>query len=199
MSESESRSALHAVVYYPELDSPELDEFRQEYDPFATVIREHLTFVFPVPVESEQVCDHVRSMAADVEPFEIHIGGLNRTWDHWLYLEIQEGHDEVVDLHDRLYTGPLRQFLRSDLPYKPHIGIGFFGRGPYDPLNPEAVELDAQAYDTAREAAVRLKIDTSRRINSITAVKLHRGENEVEFVQDIRLGSGPEKPEGWSP
>lgn len=189
MSEAEARSALHAVVYYPDLDCRGLDEFREEYDPFASLIREHLTFVFPVPVEPKPFCDHVRSVASEVEPFEIHIGGLNRTWDHWLYLEIREGHERVVDLHDRLYTGPLGPFLRSDLPYEPHIGIGFFGVGPYDPLDPDTVELDAQAYDTARMAATQLDIDESRQIDSLTVVRLQQDENRLDNVRDVPLGS----------
>lgn len=42
----------------------------------------------------------------------------------------------MVELHDRFYSGPLKEFLRADLPFEPHIGIGFFGKGPYNPLEP---------------------------------------------------------------
>lgn len=187
MSETEGQSLLHAVVYYPDLDSPELDTFRQEHDPFASLIREHLTFVFPIPIRTNPFCDHVRSVASDLEPFDIHIAGLSRSWDHWLYLEIRQGREKVVYLHDRLYTGPFREFLRTDLPYEPHIGIGFFGRGSYDPLDPEVVELDTEAYDTARAAVAELGIEASRRIESITVVKLDK--NRLDDVQEIPLGS----------
>ena len=42
----------------------------------------------------------------------------------YVFLVPDEGHSGLSLLHDRLYTGPLPQYLRLDLPYIPHITIG---------------------------------------------------------------------------
>jgi hypothetical protein len=34
-----------------------------------------------------------------------------------------EGHSDIVKLHDRLYEGELAPHLRLDIPFIPHIGI----------------------------------------------------------------------------
>lgn len=181
---------LHAVVHYPRLGSPGLDEFRRKHDPFAELIPEHITLVFPIPTPLETLRTHAHSVTRTFEPFEVHIEGLSRTWDHWLYLEIQEGREEIVELHDRLYSGPLKEFLRTDLPFEPHVGIGFFGTGPYDPLDPETVTLDSEAYESARAEAADLGIDASRTVRSLTIVRLDTERNTVENVEDVPLGGG---------
>lgn len=41
-----------------------------------------------------------------------------------LYLLPDQGRAVIVQLHDRLYQGPLAPYLRADLPYLPHITMG---------------------------------------------------------------------------
>ena len=41
-----------------------------------------------------------------------------------LFLVPDEGRDAIVDLHDRLYRGPLAPQLRPGLPYMPHVTLG---------------------------------------------------------------------------
>lgn len=62
MTDDEQGSVLYAVVYYPRLGSSDLDEFRQRHDPFAELISEHITLVFPIPAELETVRGHTRSV-----------------------------------------------------------------------------------------------------------------------------------------
>lgn len=189
MTDEHPKSLLHAVVHYPRLDSPALTDFRRKHDPFAELIAEHLTLVFPVPVSLEAIRSHTRDIGSRVAPFRVRITGVSRTWDHWLYLEVQEGRRQVIALHDRLYSGPLQPFLRSDLPYEPHVGIGFFGRGPYDPLDPEEVELDAEGCREARAEAVDFGIDAVRTVDSLTIVRLDTEANTLVDVADVPLGS----------
>lgn len=189
MTEQTHPSVLYAVVYYPRVASPGLDEFRRKHDPFAQLIPEHITLVFPIPVKLKALGDHVRSVAGSFEPFDVYIAGLSRTWDHWLYLEIREGCGEIVALHDRLYAGPLAEFLRTDLPFEPHIGIGFFGKGPYNPLEPEVVKLDSKVYEPARAQAAALGIEASRTVRSLTIVRLDPDRSTLDDVEEIPLGS----------
>ena len=41
-----------------------------------------------------------------------------------LYLLPDQGRAVIVQLHYRLYQGPLAPYLRADLPYLPHITMG---------------------------------------------------------------------------
>jgi hypothetical protein len=106
MSERDLESTLHVVVHYPHLRSGELNEFRRKYDPYSELIAEHLTLVFPVPVSFEVIRAHVQTVARKFRPFDIHLAGLKKTWDHWMYLGLEEGNEEFVALHDQLYSGP---------------------------------------------------------------------------------------------
>ena len=179
---------LTAVVHYPRLHSPELDEFRREHDPFASSIPEHITLMFPVPSPPHAVARHARAVAGTFPPFDLHIVGLRKTWDHWLYLSMREGRERIIRLHDRLYTGPLAEYRRQDLPFDPHIGIGFFGLGSYDPLDPAPVELDGDAYEQARARAEDLGVDTWRRVDTLTVVVLDPANGSIEDLAEIRLG-----------
>jgi 2'-5' RNA ligase len=131
----------------------------------------------------------VQAVAAEVEPFDIHIAGLKRTWDHWMCLGLEEGYDEIITLHDQLYSGSLEKYLRTDLPFEPHIALGFFGMGPYDPLNPESLEFDSEGFEDARREVADLGIDARRRVETLTVVRLTTGLDTFEDVAAIRLGS----------
>lgn len=179
---------LHAVVFHPRLESPGLDAFRHAHDPFSELIAEHITLLFPIPASLDRVRARVAEVAAGLEPFDIHIKGVEKTWDHWLYLAIRSGHREIVDLHLALYSGPLEEYRRSDLPFEPHIAIGFFGLGEYDPLDPDSVELDVEACDEATEEAEALEIDAWRQVDGLTIVRLDQDAGTLENLERIELG-----------
>jgi hypothetical protein len=101
---------------------------------------------------------------------------------------MDEGRDRVVRLHDELYSGSLRGFQRLDLPFDPHIAIGFFGIGPYDFLDPQPIDLDAEAYRRAVERAEALEMDTWRRIDRVTIVELDPRDGTLRDVEEVTLG-----------
>jgi hypothetical protein len=41
-----------------------------------------------------------------------------------VFLVPDEGNSQIINLHDKLYTGIIRKDLRLDVPFIPHIGIG---------------------------------------------------------------------------
>ena len=189
MSEEGAGSTLYAVVHYPDLSSGGLDGLRRKYDPYSELYAEHLTLVFPVPVSQERIRAHVQTVARNFPPFDIHIAGLNKTWDHWMYLGLEEGNEEFIALHDQLYSGPLQEYLRTDLVFEPHIGFGFFGREAFDPLDPQPVELDTESFEKARREAADLGIDEWRRVETLTIVRLNPGLDSLEDVASVSLGS----------
>jgi 2'-5' RNA ligase len=65
------------------------------------------------------------------------------------FLTPDEGFSEIVRLHDGLYTGPLADELRLDLPFIPHVGIASTPsleecKAIVDRLNKERFEIRGQ-------------------------------------------------------
>jgi hypothetical protein len=158
----------YALVYYPKFGGKteeDIEAFRRKYDPFVDSWRPHVPFIFPVPcseVEEEKLTAHIETVLKNWKPFHIHIAGFAKSWDHWLFLLLKEGNEEAIALHDELYNGILSPFLRRDIEYIPHIGIGLFVRkdAEYNVLDPKKVDFDAKLYFQALKEAESLKISS---------------------------------------
>lgn len=44
-----------------------------------------------------------------------------------MFLLAEEGRDELLEVHDRLYAGVLQTHLRRDVPFVPHMTVGARG------------------------------------------------------------------------
>jgi 2'-5' RNA ligase len=60
-----------------------------------------------------------------------------------VFLMPEEGRDQLTQLHDRLYDGPLQSHLRRDLSFTPHVTVA--ARPTLEPLNVLAAEINAAA------------------------------------------------------
>ncbi len=174
----------HAVVFYPELRHAGLHALRARYDPYAGVVGEHVTLVFPLAasVAGDVLAQHVRRVLSRWQPFPVHLVGLEVSWDHWLLLGMREGRDELVRLHDELYTGKLEPHLRRDLPYAPHVGLGLFAGAGYDPLAPEATTCDEEACRRGRAEAEALGLDFWRVVDRLNLLEL---DDRARWVRDL--------------
>lgn len=103
----------------------DVEAFRRRFDSLADVIPAHLTLVFPFEsdISNGVLRPHARSAIRGLKPFRIELWGASCTWDHYLILGVTRGADEIRELHDRLYTGPLRAFLRGPK-FVPHVTVG---------------------------------------------------------------------------
>jgi hypothetical protein len=173
-------NARAALLYYPKFDrrtEESIRAFRMKYDPFVDFWEPHIPFMFPVPcnaVEEEKFMKHVETVLKNWEPFHIRIGGFAKSWDHWLFLLLKEGNKEAIALHDELYTGILSPYLRRDIEYFPHIGIGLFVRkdAGYNVLDPKTVDFDAKLYSQALKEAESLKIDSLDTVDRLVVNKV---------------------------
>lgn len=158
----------YVLLYYPKLDGKteeNIKAFRRKYDPFVDSWKPHIPFIFPVPcseVEETKLTEHIETVLKNWNPFPIHMEGFTKSWDHWLFLLLKEGNEEAIALHDELYTGVLSPYLRRDIEYIPHIGIGLFVKkdAGYSVLDPKKVDLDAKLYSQASKEAKSLKISS---------------------------------------
>ena len=81
---------IFAVVHYPNLDTQRINQFRKKYDPQADLIEPHITLMFPVPesIGENNLVNHLERVLHGRERFPIHLKGLQRSRDDYLYLII---------------------------------------------------------------------------------------------------------------
>jgi 2'-5' RNA ligase len=123
-----------AIVIFPEFALEQramIDRLRDAYDPLAAAIAPHITLVFPfaATLSLDDLLAHMRASVAAMPPFEIELRGVTGQEDEWLFLNVKRGNDEIIALHDRLYTGPLAPHLSPRHTYTPHLTVGHLARG----------------------------------------------------------------------
>jgi hypothetical protein len=111
-----------------------------------------------------------------------------------LFLLLKEGSEEAIALHDELYTGILSPYLRRDIKYIPHIGIGLFVKkdARYNVLNPKKADFDAQLYSQALKEAKSLKIDSFDTVDKLFLRKVVINASAPLNVDLIRFVSSEE-------
>jgi 2'-5' RNA ligase len=120
------------IMIFPELSNMNIiDEIRAKYDPLAHHVRPHITLVFPFQSEisASELMAHLKGVLSQIEPFKIILHGITpvQSFGNYLFLEITEGIEEIVDIHKRLYTGLLESFHPQWLKaggYYPHMTVG---------------------------------------------------------------------------
>ena len=165
----------YALNYYPPLDTrlaTAIDAIRQQHDPTVDFIKPHITVLFPVPEIVGESCltEHLLDVLGEWKPLEVCLGGLSRSPDHWLFLTLSEGAEQVKQLYRSLYTGICEPYRRDDIEMEPHLALGLFiAEGSnYDCNNPQAVEFDQARYAEALEQAKALPLE-----NRFVVKRLH--------------------------
>lgn len=128
------------TVAYPECEAQDLravDTWRAAHDAAGhAMIRPHFTLVFACnAVDEATYLAHVEAVAARTAPIAFHcryamLGADAHSPRAHAYLVPDEGHAALSLLHDALYSGPLADALRLDLPNTPHITVGTFDSAP---------------------------------------------------------------------
>jgi 2'-5' RNA ligase len=121
------------VLSYPELspgDHAWIQSIRAEHDAQYEVVGPHFTFVFPASrLNQETFVAHARNQARGQAKFSfvlrcaVVVTDTLSAHTH-VCLVPDGGHRTMVELHDRLYTGPLAAELRLDIPFIPHLTVG---------------------------------------------------------------------------
>lgn len=122
------------VIAYPNLpldDYNWIQSVRESHDPkYFDVVAPHVTLVFGTQKLSvSELTDHVHEIVADTQAINLRFDTAqvveddSGTYFH-AFLVPSQGHNQIIQLHDALYTGPLQSELRHDIPFIPHIGIG---------------------------------------------------------------------------
>lgn len=144
------------LVAYPKLDARDrawIDDYRRAHDPvYRDLIAPHVTLTFGGVVLSEtEIAAEAERLLAGVRaiPFELALATINKDSFEPIFHEFlvpEKGYAAIALLHDRLYSGVFRPFLRLDIDYIPHVGVGTDADGDavkarVDALNARGVSI----------------------------------------------------------
>lgn len=117
-----------AIVLFPKFHNIEaIQAVRERFDPLANYIAPHITLVFPFEcaLSAEELRAHLHTAFAGAKKFNVRLSGVTGdVRDGYLFLNVKQGNDEIIDLHDRLYSGALESFLYRKVTYCPHVTVG---------------------------------------------------------------------------
>lgn len=116
-----------AIVAFVPLLSPEpIATLRRRFDPLAERVRPHLTLVFPFEstLPAEPLRQHIAEAVRGLAPFPVRLASVTGHEGAYLFLNVKHGNDALIELHDRLYTGPLQPYLSREHTFTPHLTIG---------------------------------------------------------------------------
>ena len=117
------------IMIFPKFSNMEIiDRIRRNYDPLADLVRPHITLVFPFhsDIADAELGSHIENAISGIRPFSLQLTGIFKQEDafgNYLFLDVKEGKKQLIQLHDRLYSGALSSFS-SEIPYSPHMTLG---------------------------------------------------------------------------
>ena len=131
------------IVWFPGFEDAAIDTFRQQHDPLAPQIAAHVALVFPFPCNLSvmQLASHTRRIVAKWPHLPVVFRDVESLLDEFILLMARERFEAVTALHDALYTGVLKNFLRKEMTYQPHITIARAGSREVFPVLLDAAEL----------------------------------------------------------
>jgi 2'-5' RNA ligase len=126
-SEWVSDQMTRAIVVFPAFANPApIERLRRAYDPLADFIAPHITLVFPFTsaIATEALAAHMRRATRDLAPFEVTLREVTGHMEEYLFLNVKRGADQIVALHDQLYSGVLAPYLAPERTFTPHLTVG---------------------------------------------------------------------------
>jgi 2'-5' RNA ligase len=169
---------IYALVHYPDVETRRINALRNKYDPQAGLIGPHITLMFPVPesVGEDELVRHLHTVLSGRRPFPLHLRGLQKSLDDYLFLLVQEGKTEIIGLHREIYTGLLADYRKEDAPFIPHVTLGVFAENLHD-------------YDEALEEAKRLDLDCRCVLDKIHLVKADDAGTQIVWSKEFPLSA----------
>lgn len=179
-----SDGVRRAIVIFPAFERMErIAELRRAYDPLAFAVPPHITLVFPFASDltTASLAAHVSAAVEGIAPFPVELRGITGDADEYLFLNVKRGNDEIITLHDRLYTGPLAPFLSPRHTFIPHVTVGRLER--------------PAAFAVALAQAGRLGDTFTTVVREVAVYRIGPGEaRTVELAMPLRTAAA-EEPE----
>lgn len=119
---------LRVVVLLPNFKNEDIiSKIRNNYDPLSEYIAPHITIVFPFESDltTEALKKNFDKVLNGTESFSIKLKDFTGDYrDGYLFLNVKNGNDKIIEIHDKLYTGLFKSFLNRKLTYCPHLTVG---------------------------------------------------------------------------
>ena len=165
---------IYALVHYPNVDTLYINQFRKKHDPQVDLIEPHITIMFPVPesIGEDYLVNHIENALSDWKSFPIHLQGIQKSWDDYLFLMVQEGSANIIDLHSQIYTGRLVDYLKEGIPFVPHLTLGV--------LTKNAVEHSEMV-----EEAKRFGLDYRCVLDKLHLVKVNDDRSQIVWSKEF--------------
>jgi len=172
----------NVVLGYPKISKADFEwiqGIREVNDRQYKIVKPHITFVFPtskLPVV--ELASHIRRKASNTPRIAIALSKAAVVQDDskkffHVFLVPAAGYEEIVRLHDLLYTDVLSSELREDIPFIPHVGIA-----------------TSESEATARDLANKLNATGVNVVGSVDALAVSEFDgNLVRDVEEIALRS----------
>lgn len=116
-----------AILIIPEfVNLYKIEEVRKQYDPLYAKIAPHITVVFPFEsaMSRDEVLQHVKNKTKQNRRFTLRMGGYTGYDKTYLFLNVIRGNNEIIDLHQQLYSGILEQYHEPQYTFLPHMTVG---------------------------------------------------------------------------
>lgn len=116
-----------SICIFPKFDNVDaIQQLRKQYDPLYESIQPHITLVFPFGsnLVKGELEAHVAEVLDRLKPFRLKLQRITGSEGGYLFLNVKQGNDEIIKMHDRLYTGILKKYLFRKVSYLPQITVG---------------------------------------------------------------------------
>jgi 2'-5' RNA ligase len=116
----------HVIVAPVDEPGAWIREARARYDPIAAAVPAHFTLVYPFEddLALDALGEHLNDALAGCTAFDVVLEGVSGGEGTYLRYDIKRGNDLLIEMHDRLYTGPLARHLDRRESFQPHMTIG---------------------------------------------------------------------------
>lgn len=183
MKDSRNADALkkRCIMIFPHFNNVHvINDIRKKYDPLAAHVRPHITLIFPFEsdIDTDNLKEHIEKVISDIKPFHITLSGITpeNNFGKYLFLNIIEGKESVIELHNRLYTRILEVFYPQWLKYKgfiPHMTLGYID--------------DEGTYKKAVEETMHIKDEFETMVDTVSVEIIDANEDSI-IELEIPLG-----------
>ena len=115
------------IVIFPQCtELPLIEQVRAYFDPLAAHVPVHITLVFPFrsTLSTADLSHHMEQGLANIQPFQVVLGEVTGHTDEYLFLNVKQGNDTLITLHNHLYSGLLEPYYAPQFTYTPHLTVG---------------------------------------------------------------------------
>lgn len=157
-----------AIVLFPKFNEIQLiNEIREKYDPLYNYIAPHITLVFPFgsDIITSELVKHIQHQLDGIRKFDLVMKGVTGASDGYIFLDVKIGNDKILEIHDKLYQGLLKEYHNRFIPYTPHMTIGrLFDTDKHQEIVRTLFEFDVEFKTVIEEINIEMIDDKDKSI-----------------------------------